>query len=422
MSNAMKLLSRLFVRDSANQVVTELYAKAMNQPLFVHPGMGEMVIQGYLHADVSQLKGDAGRRGENQIEASVGVLGISGALVARETPGPCGGGPLSYEEIRADFDMLMTDPAIKTIIGRFDTPGGMAAQNMDLSDYIYASRGQGKRLIAMVDDMAYSAGFALASAFDEIWVTRTSGVGSVGVVSYHVNQSEYNNKLGVKIEYIYAGQQKIDGHPHGPLSEEAKGRFQGEVTRLYNLFTATTARNLGLSVEAVKATEAGTFHGEKAIEAGFAHKLGTFSDLLQSLIPEGESGVVVATLQDQSDLKTQQKGAELMNEEAPSQSDSQDKKPLEKDEPEQKQALDQAAKMASEIRAICAAAKVPEVAADYIAAGTGVEQVRNDLFAMLTTGDVEINSSAAPVIIEQTQAKKKTLNPTAVYQQRRQSR
>ena len=428
MSNPMKLLTRLFNRDSGNQVVTELYAKAMNQPLFVHPGMGEMVIQGYLHSDVNQIKGDAGRRGENQVEASVGVLDISGALVARETPGPCGGGPLSYEEIGRDFDVLMADPAIETIIGRFDTPGGVAAQNMDLADHIYESRGKGTKLIAVIDDMAYSAGFALASAFDEIWVTRTSGVGSVGVVSYHVDQSEFNKKMGIKIDYIYAGEQKIDGNPHGPLSEPAKERHQSEVSRLYTIFAETTARNLGLSVDAVRTTEAGTFHGERAIEAGFAHKLGTFSDVLQSLIPADKSSIAVMTMEDKtSDIGFSE---ESVAPEMSAQTDS-DKveEPDEAKEPAQtesanKQAAEaqqaKAEQTASEIRAICAAAKVPEVAADYIKSGVSVEQVRTDLFDMLTTGDTEINASVpTPTIVAEKE--QKTANSHDIYAQRKKS-
>ena len=62
-------------------------------------------------------------------------------------------------------------------------------------------------------------------------------------------------------------------------------------------------------------------------------------------------------------------------------------------EAEAKAEVEAKAKYGAEIRAICAAAKVPEVAAEYITAGTSVEQVRSDLFSMVTTGDVEIQNS-----------------------------
>lgn len=431
MSNPIQLLTRLFRRNSLNAVVSEIYAKAINQPLFVHPALGEMIVQGYLHADINQLAGDAGRRGQDRNEATVGILDISGALVSRYTPGPCDSGPLSYEEIRENFDAMLADPAIHTIIGRFDTPGGMAAQNMDLSDHIYRSRGQGKRLIAMVDDMAYSAGFALASAFDEIWITRTGGVGSVGVVSYHVDQSEFNQKLGVRVDYLYAGAHKIDGHPHGPLSDDARSRFMGEITRLYDLFAETAARNLGMSVEAVKATEASTFHGEQAVKAGFAHKVGTFQELLQSLIPNGEQSITTVTMEEQGGMTVQQgeigelqadqsNGHPLpgLTEANADQEKEDDPQEDPSDDPNESE-TEQAEKFAAEIRAICAAAKVPEAAAEYIKAGTGVEQVRADLFAMLTAGDVEISNARPDRLIDNAPPAKQP-SANEIYRKRQQ--
>ncbi|NOR64558.1 MAG: hypothetical protein GQ468_00910 [Candidatus Scalindua sp.] len=284
MKNPLKTLTKLLKRSPKNDLIQLLYTQAINQPLFIHPALGEMVIQGYLQNTPDQLHGEPGDRSLSQKENNIGVLDISGALVAHTTVGPSGSGPLSYEEISDDFDAMMDDPRIDTIIGRFDTPGGAASQNMDLSDKIFRARGKGKQLIAMVDDRAYSAGFAIASAFDQIWVTRTSGVGSVGVVSFHVDQSGFNEKQGVKIEYIYAGSKKIAGNPHEALTEEARTEFQGEVNRLYDLFTQTVARNLGMDLKEVKATEAGSFYGEAAITAGFAHRMGTFNELIASLV------------------------------------------------------------------------------------------------------------------------------------------
>jgi len=286
--NPLKVLSKLFKKHPNNAVVSELYSK-MSQPLFVHPELGEAVMRSYLHATEQNygfLQGDTERDGSGHVVRSnnVAVIDIAGALTAREENVPCAASPASYEVIKQDMAMLLEDESITTIVGRFDSPGGMAAQNMDLSDFIYASRGQGTKMIAMVDDMAYSAAFGIASAFDEIWVTRTSGVGSVGVVSYHVDQSEANAKAGIKIEYIYAGDKKILGNPHEELSEEGRKGYQAEVDRLYNLFTSTISRNLNLSVEQVKATQAGTFHGEEALKVGFAHKVGTFDELLTSLM------------------------------------------------------------------------------------------------------------------------------------------
>jgi len=310
MANPLEVLSRLFGRNKDSVFLSDLHSK-MSQPLFVHPQLGEMVMRSYLHAIPAERSEPMARHGDNgeysyavSIDGNIAVLDISGVLTAREESTPCGDAPASYETIKQDMSALLADSSIDTIVGRFDSPGGMAAQNMDLSDFIYASRNQGTKFVAMVDDMAYSAAFGIASAFDEIWVTRTSGVGSVGVVSYHVDQSEANAKAGIKVEYIYAGDKKTLGNPHEPLSEAGREEQQREVSRLYTLFTATVARNLGLTIEAVQDTQAGTFHGEKALDVGFAHKVGTFDELLGSLFAERtESSVrTISTSAKQEDV------------------------------------------------------------------------------------------------------------------------
>ena len=84
---------------------------------------------------------------------------------------------MSYAAVRDTFDELLNDDAVTSIILRLDTPGGMASGCFDLVDHIFEARGR-KPVYALVDDHAYSAGFALASACDEIWISRTGGVGS----------------------------------------------------------------------------------------------------------------------------------------------------------------------------------------------------------------------------------------------------
>lgn len=448
----IKTLVKLLKRSPKNDLVQLLYTQAINQPLFIHPALGEMVIQGYLRSQPDQLPGDPGDRSISRNENNIGVIDISGALVAHTTVGPSGSGPLSYEEIADDFDAMMDDPRIDTIIGRFDTPGGAASQNMDLSDHIFQSRGKGKQLIAMVDDRAYSAGFAIASAFDEIWVTRTSGVGSVGVVSYHVDQSGFNEKAGVKIEYIYAGAKKIAGNPHEALTEEARTEFQGEVDRLYDLFTVTVARNLGMDIKEVKATEAGSFYGEAAIKAGFAHKMGTFNELIAALTggdlnqQQGTQQMSNETLNPedfkfdpmtgQEIIKEQKYDAytgELLNKEEGNDNGSKEADQSQQDDGtagsenaggsdgsgdtgsgkrsddnasgngESDQAVlqaeaDQEVKE-STIRALCAAAHTSESADDFIKSGMGIDEIKTELANYRAGEGGKIISAKKPTLV-----------------------
>lgn len=444
MANPIKLLSKLLGRNPKNEFLSELYSK-MAQPLFVHPQLGQLMMRSYLdgaNLNFEPMKPAALR--EDQIGSysvrsdNLAVIDISGALVAHEMNVPCGQSPTSYSQIKQDIQMLHDDPTVDTVIGRFDSPGGAASQNMDLSDFIYSLRGQGTRFIAQVDDMAYSAAFGIASAFDEIWVTRTSGVGSVGVVSYHVDQSEANKKAGVKVEYIYAGDKKVLGNPHEALSEEGRAEYQNEVSRLYEIFTTTVARNLGMSVEAIKATQAGTFHGEAAITAGFAHKMGTFDELLSSLVRvDSESKTMPIGMEDDSpeinaevnllDVESstnadslaatdkeltpnqateedvdEDKSTETVDGATPNESvDENDEK--ENDDVALENNLEQITQDAelaltkkhNNIRGLCVAAGVPDAAVHFISADMSVELVREQLLDLTSSPESSIVSATS---------------------------
>lgn len=298
--NKPGLLARLFGR-SRHPVVASLATSVLNQPLLVHPTLGEALVGAYLEGavtsddtllTVSLLQVDAAGAVAVQTEATdppaekvgrtIAVVNISGGLVSRPTPGASGPGPVSYAALRDTFDELLEDEAVDAIVLRIDSPGGMASGLFDLVDRIYEARGT-KPVHALVDDYAYSAAYALASACDEIWVSRTGGVGSVGVVAFHYDWSGNNEQVGVKVTPIYAGARKVDLNPNFPLSEEALAEAQRDIDMLYGLFVSTVARNRGLSEEAVRGTEAGTFRAQAAIDAGLATQSGTWDDVLAAL-------------------------------------------------------------------------------------------------------------------------------------------
>jgi hypothetical protein len=134
-----------------------------------------------------------------------------------------------------------------------------------------------------------SAGFAIGSAADRLYVTRTAEVGSVGVVAIHVDESAADAMVGHKWTLIHAGAKKVDGNPHEPLSVEAFADFQADVDALHAELVGLIARNRGMNPDAVRATEAAIYRGQRAIDIGFADRLGSLdqalADLADSLVP-----------------------------------------------------------------------------------------------------------------------------------------
>ncbi|WP_264687479.1 MULTISPECIES: S49 family peptidase [unclassified Wolbachia] len=187
----------------------------------------------------------------------------------------------SYENIHEEIESALEDKSIETILLDIDSPGGEVNGVFDLADFIYESRAK-KRIIAIANDDAYSAAYAIASSAEKIFLTRTSGVGSIGVIASHIDQSRFDEKQGIKYTTIFAGSRKNDLNPHEPMTSESLESLQKEVDRLYEMFVQLIARNRNLSIEAIKSTEAGLYFGEKAVEIGLADGVTTFFEFINN--------------------------------------------------------------------------------------------------------------------------------------------
>ena len=224
----------------------------------------------------------AARSGSASSNVRIAVVPVLGPMVKRGSFLDSLFGFGNYEDVQTRVDAAAADPNIDAILLEIDSPGGEAAGAFDLADKIYAARGS-KPVWAIANDSAFSAAYAIGSAADKLFLTRTGGVGSIGVLAAHVDQSGYDEKQGVKVTTITAGARKNDFNAHEPLSEDAAGFLQAEVNRLYGMFVDTVARNRSLSADAIRTTEAGLFFGEDAVKAGLADGVGTFESTLQAL-------------------------------------------------------------------------------------------------------------------------------------------
>lgn len=394
MKNPMTALARMF-RRSENPVVTQLYTHAIGRPLLIHPAIGAQVIGAYMAGAV-----DGGGEIVEPLSASqqaprVAVLNISGGLVSRPMPGMCDDGPLSYEAIRDAFDASMADDSVTAVVMRMDSPGGMVSGCFDLTDHIHASRGT-KPIVAVVDDMAYSAAYAIASACDEVWVSRTGGVGSIGVVAYHVDQSGLNEKVGLKVTPIYAGGHKVDFSPHAPLSDDAREREQGEVDALYQTFVASVAAYRGMNEDDVRGTDAMTYTGAAAVSAGLADKLGTFRDALTSVMASTDESPSAIAARESAKASAEDDARKMAQAAVTDAVMAANLSPaiavalIGSATPETVGARIADART---IATLCAAAKLPDEATAYVAKGVDVETVRAQLQAVTAEDGPELHTT-----------------------------
>ena len=181
-----KLIDRV-LNTSDNAMLKSFINKALSEPLLAHDEFLNLYMRTVLRSGIEFKDMDDNLEHNSSVpviyhpESRTLQINIDGALVNREMSVPCAVSPVSYQAIRHELAIAMERVDVDNIVARISSGGGVAARNSDISDYIYSLRGKGKRLIAVADDAAYSAAFSIYSAFEERYVSRSGGLGSVGV-------------------------------------------------------------------------------------------------------------------------------------------------------------------------------------------------------------------------------------------------
>jgi signal peptide peptidase SppA len=217
----------------------------------------------------------------------IAVISVIGTLVSRSGYLDAASGLQAYSDIAGAITAAMDDASVRGVILDIDSPGGEVGGLFDLVEQILAIRSaSAKPLWAMANECALSAAYAIASAADRLYVTRTGEVGSIGVVAVHVDESGADAKAGLSWSFVFAGDQKVDGNAHEPLSQRARASIQADVDRLYSEFCALVAANRGMGSEAVRGTAAAIYRGALAVRTGLADRLGTLDLAIAEMAAE----------------------------------------------------------------------------------------------------------------------------------------
>ena len=326
----------------------------------------------------------------------VAVIPIHGTLVRRTSGIEAESGLASYTGIAAQLDAALASPEIAAILLDIDSPGGESGGVFDLADRIRAAS-EVKPVWAVANDMAFSAAYALASAATRVFVARTGGVGSIGVIAMHVDQSVKDAQDGVRYTAVFAGERKNDLNPHEPISNEAHAVLKAEVDRIYDLFVETVARHRGLDADAVRATEAGLFFGPDAVATGLADAVGSLEDALtqltQSLSPLPTQ---VATASQAGFLRNHQMESSMNDRTDPAASDRPLADPAGSHPQPSATATALSVADAVEIAQTCTLAGRTDLIAGFLEAQSSPAQVRSQLLAAQAEASPEITSHIAP--------------------------
>jgi signal peptide peptidase SppA len=211
------------------------------------------------------------------VAGNIAQIQIFGTLAQRF--GALESGGTTTEQIGGWFDQAMADPNIGAIVLQIDSPGGSVHGMTELASKIYNARGT-KPIVAVCDSLMASAAYWIGSAADQIVVTPSGEIGSIGVLAVHVDDSEADAKAGVKTTVFRSTEHKAEGI--GPLSEDSSGYMQSRVMDYHNMFVSDIARNRKTSVAKVNDDygKGRVFGSEQAVKVGMADRVATLATVI----------------------------------------------------------------------------------------------------------------------------------------------
>lgn len=226
----------------------------------------------------------AGAVKTRKTKRAIAVLPLLGPITQRAGLFTAFFGGTSTEKWGQAFDDLIASPAVGAVVIDGDSPGGSVAGVPELADKVFKARGS-KPIVFVANTWLGSAAYWIASQADQIVVTPSGEVGSIGVWSMHVDMSGTLEQLGEKVTLISAGKFKTEWNPYEPLSKEAEAYEQQQVDRYYGEFVAAVAQGRNVAPKVVRnGFGEGRLVGPKnAVSEGMADRVATLEQTIKRL-------------------------------------------------------------------------------------------------------------------------------------------
>jgi signal peptide peptidase SppA len=179
-----------------------------------------------------------------------------------------------YDEIRQMLSVAVSDPKVERIELRIDSPGGQVAGGMEAADAIRVADGI-KPVTAVVEDLAASGAYWLATSARRIEAGHNSLVGSIGVYMVYRDWSKSFESAGVKTIVIRSGEHKGMGVPGAPITEAQIAAEQEVVDQIAGHFVQQVATGRRMTVDKIQSLATGRIWlAPEALRLGLIDALG----------------------------------------------------------------------------------------------------------------------------------------------------
>lgn len=185
-----------------------------------------------------------------------------------------------------DLKKVFKDSSIKAILLVVESPGGAAGSSQAIFNEIKALKllYPTKYVVALVENVAASGGYYIASAADYIVATPASFIGSIGSYIAHPNVKEFIEQYRLKYEIIKSGEYKASLNPFQDLTDKHRELFQELSDNVYHQFiNDMVTQRPNLPKDHLIWAEGKVFTGEQALKLHLIDELGFESEAVKAL-------------------------------------------------------------------------------------------------------------------------------------------
>ena len=196
---------------------------------------------------------------------------------------------LNLYELDKVIEQAFSVKNLKAVVLQINSPGGSPVQSEMISKRIRdLSEDKNIPVLAFVEDVAASGGYWLACAADEIFASKASIIGSIGVVSSGFGFDKAIKKIGVDRRLYTSGENKAILDPFLPENKDDIKRLKDIQKELHNQFISFVKSRRGSEItNKNKDLFTGAFwSGEKSLELGLIDDCGEMKSVLKQRFGE----------------------------------------------------------------------------------------------------------------------------------------
>src|SRR6202171_5540082 len=193
----------------------------------------------------------------------------------------------SAEKVTTALQAAFKDKNTQGVVVRINSPGGSPVQAQTIYDEMRRLRQKYPDipLYAVVEDICASGGYFIAVGADRIYVSKSSLVGSIGVLMNGFGFTGLMEKLGIDRRLITAGENKAFLDPFSPLEERHKQFAKQLAEDIHQQFIGVVREGRGKRLKETPETFSGLiWTGQKSIELGLTDGIGSLDYVAREVV------------------------------------------------------------------------------------------------------------------------------------------